>query len=354
MRCAIYARFSSDNQKESSIEDQVRNCEQRAAREGWTVTHHYADRAISGTTAERPQYQQMLLDAKAKKFDVLLINDLSRLSRDTIETAQTCRRFVHWQIRLVTTDGIDSAQDGWEELAGIRGVINHQYNKALAKNIKRGMAGQAERCFWNGGRVYGYTLVEVLHDSKLNQFGKPLRIGSRLQIDPEQAKWVRWIFQQYANGRSPRNIVTELNVRGVPPPGAAYKRKNRHRPPTWNAAALHGELSRRSGMLNNELYCGRYNWNRSYRVTDPDDGTETNRWREQGDWISKEIPELRIVSEALWEQAHSKRVAVSQSVQAMNTARALKTGRDYQRAGSGRRRSISFQVCWSVVRAAAT
>jgi DNA invertase Pin-like site-specific DNA recombinase len=284
----------------------------------------------------------MLKDAKAKLFDCLLVNDLSRLSRDTIETAQVCRRLVYWRIRLVTTDGIDTAHDGWEELAGIRGVINHQYNKALAKNIKRGMVGQAEKCFWNGGRVYGYRLAEICHEMKLNQFGKPLRIGSRLEIDPDQAKWVKWIFEAYADGRSPRNIVTELNARGVPPPGAAYKRKNRHRPPTWNAAALHGELERGTGLLNNQLYRGLYRWNRSYRVTDPDEGTKTNHWREKQEWVTKEMPELRIISDDLWERAHGKRVAVSQSAQALNTARALKLGHDCRSAGTGRRPKYPF------------
>jgi hypothetical protein len=123
--------------------------------------------------------------------------------------------------------------------------------------------------------------------------------------------------------------VTELNAREVPPPGAAYKRQYR-RPPTWSAAALHGELQRGTGLLNNQLYRGLYRWNRSYRVTDPDDETQTNRWRDQREWIIKEMPELRIISDELWERAHKKRVAVSQSAQALNAAkgcRGVGTGR---------------------------
>src|SRR5215472_12331948 len=106
IRCAIYARFSSDRQKESSIDDQVRNCEHRAAREGWTVTHRYADRAISGSTAERPGYQQMLADAKAKQFEVLLVDDLSRLNRDLEDQIRTRKRLNHWGVRIVSvSDG---------------------------------------------------------------------------------------------------------------------------------------------------------------------------------------------------------------------------------------------------------
>ncbi|MDE3218978.1 MAG: recombinase family protein [Nitrospirota bacterium] len=87
-RVALYARYSSKNQKESSITDRFRNCEQRAAREGWTIMARYEDKAITGTTAERPGYQQLLTDAKAKQFDIVLVDDFSRLSRDSMESEQ--------------------------------------------------------------------------------------------------------------------------------------------------------------------------------------------------------------------------------------------------------------------------
>src|SRR5260370_42193814 len=107
MNAAIYARFSSDRQKESSVEDQTRNCEQYAAREGWTVTHRYADRALSGTLTDRPDYQRMLTDAQAKAWDVLLVDDLSRLSRGEVEAMQLQRRFKFWRVRLIgVTDGV--------------------------------------------------------------------------------------------------------------------------------------------------------------------------------------------------------------------------------------------------------
>jgi hypothetical protein len=144
-----------------------------------------------------------------------------------------------------------------------------------------------------------YKLVPVLDPTREDRYGNQAKIGTRLEKDAHQAKWVKWIFEQYANGRSPWNIVTELNARGVPPPGAAYKR-DYHRPPTWSAAALHGELQRGTGILNISSTGASTGGNRSYRVTDPDDGTETNRWRESSEWVSKEIPELRIVRNQSW------------------------------------------------------
>jgi DNA invertase Pin-like site-specific DNA recombinase len=339
MRVALYARYSSEGQRETSITDQFRNCETYAARQqSWDVTHRYQDKAISGTKDAngRPGYKQMLADAKANMFDVVLVDDFSRLSRDTIEAERARRRFVHWGVRLIgVSDGIDTAQEGHELLSGVKSLVNQTFIKDIRGKIKRGMVGQAERCFWNGGRVYGYRLVPVLDSTKLDCYGNPAKIGTRLEKDHDQAKWIKWIFEQYVNGRSPWNIVTELNARGVPPPGAAYKR-DYHRPPTWSAAALHGELQRGTGLLNNQLYRGLYRWNRSYRVTDPDDNTETNRWRDQREWITREIKELRIIDEDLWERAHRKRVAVSQTAQALNASSGSRG------AGTGRRPKYLF------------
>jgi DNA invertase Pin-like site-specific DNA recombinase len=81
-RCAIYARYSSDNQRDASIDDQIRVCRARAEREGWQVVEVYADYAISGATAARPRFQQLLLEARLGHFDVVMAEALDRLSRD--------------------------------------------------------------------------------------------------------------------------------------------------------------------------------------------------------------------------------------------------------------------------------
>ena len=102
----------------------------------------------------------------------------------------------------------------------------------------------------------------MLHPTKTDPYGNPERIGTKLAIEPEQAKWVEWIFKRYAEGMSPLKILTELNILQVPAPGAAYRRQYK-RKPTWSAAAPHGYLTRGTGLLNNLLYAGRYVWNRS-------------------------------------------------------------------------------------------
>jgi len=84
MKAALYGRYSSEGQREASIEDQFRNCERRAEHEGWTITARYHDKGISGSRDEkgRPGYCAMLSAAKGRQFDVLLVDDLSRLTRD--------------------------------------------------------------------------------------------------------------------------------------------------------------------------------------------------------------------------------------------------------------------------------
>jgi site-specific DNA recombinase len=122
MRVAVYARYSSENQREASIEDQTRNCEKCATQEGWSVTHRYQDKAISGSTNARPGYQQLLADAEGKCFDIVLVDDFSRLSRDQVESEQVRRRMVHWGCRLIgVTDGIDTASKGHKLQAGMKG-----------------------------------------------------------------------------------------------------------------------------------------------------------------------------------------------------------------------------------------
>jgi site-specific DNA recombinase len=341
MRVALYARYSSEHQKESSITDQFRNCETRAAREGWTITARYEDKAISGTTSERPGYQQLLADAKAKQFDIVLVDDFSRLSRDAQEAEQTRKRFIYWGVRLIgVSDGIDTATKGHKMMAGFKGIMNEQFIDDMRDKIARGMQGQAMKGFHCGGRIYGYNLVPELHPTKTDPYGQPERIGTKLAINPDQAKWVRWIFERYAEGQSPLKIVSELNRQQIPAPGAAYQRHYR-RTPTWSAAALHGDLTKGTGLLNNPLYVGRYVWNRSRREKDPDTNRRSHVVRDQSEWIETPAPHLRIIDEDLWGRVKARRAEVSLGVAALRASlhcRARSTG-----AGP----KYLFSGCWS-------
>ena len=101
-RAAIYARYSSDNQRDASIEDQLRLCREHAQREGWQVVESYTDHAVSGASLLRPGVQALLSDAQSGRFDVVLAESLDRLSRDQEDIAGVYKRMHFTDVRMVT------------------------------------------------------------------------------------------------------------------------------------------------------------------------------------------------------------------------------------------------------------
>ena len=141
MRVIIYARYSSDKQRETSLEDQIRNCERYAKKQEWSIVERLRDQALSGAKHDRPQYQRLIELAKAKAFDILLIDDLSRLSRDQIEIEKLRRTFEYLGIRLIgVSDGIDTATKGHRLQTGVRGLIDEMYLEDLRAKTHRGLS----------------------------------------------------------------------------------------------------------------------------------------------------------------------------------------------------------------------
>lgn len=286
MRAAIYARYSSDKQAESSIADQFAICQSRAQREGWQVAFSHSDNAISGSTAvaSRPGGAALLADALAGRFDVLLLEGLDRLSRDQVEQESIVRRLEHRDIRIVgVSDGYDSQHAGRKVMRGVRGLINELYLDDLRSKTQRGLHGQIDRGYIAGGKCFGYRIVR--EDG-----------GSRYEVDEAQAHWVRWIFEQTATGRTFRSIVYELNERAVPSPRGS----------TWTLSAIYGSPQKGAGLLNNALYVGRYIWNRSQWLKDPDTGRRQRVDRPRSEWREVDAPELRIVPDELWHRVRER------------------------------------------------
>lgn len=279
MTAAIYTRYSSDRQRDTSLADQEAVCRRRADAEGWTIAQVYADAAISGSRTDRPQYQQMLADAQAGAWSVLLVEDLSRLSRDEVEGVQAVRRLEHRGVRVVgVSDGYDSDKPGRTAQRGVRALLSALYLEDLAARTHRGLEGQARRGYWTGGRAYGYRIERTEGE------------GSRLHIDETEAAIVRRIFELYADGRSPRRIVADLNADGILGPRSG----------TWSYTTLYGHPKKGTGILRNPIYEGRVRWNHSVWSKDPDTGRRTRRERPESEWVWMERPELRIVAADLW------------------------------------------------------
>jgi site-specific DNA recombinase len=289
LRAAIYARFSTDMQRDASIEDQIRSCRDYAARQGLTVLEIYSDRAVSGASLMRSGLQKLMRDARSRKFDIVISEALDRLSRNQADIAQIYQSLTFADVMIETvSEGAIS-----EMHIGLKGTMNALFLKDLAQKTHRGLKGRALSGKSAGGLTYGYRVVNRLDDK-----GEPVR-GER-KIHKTEAEIVRRVFRDYAKGISPRKIATELNLDGIPGPQGGR----------WGSSTINGNRERGTGLLNNALYIGRQIWNRQRYVKDPETGKRVSRLNPESDWVITEVPELRIIDEALWEKVRARQGAL--------------------------------------------
>ena len=282
MKAVIYARYSTDLQRDASIEDQARICRERAKAEGWTVTRTYSDAAISGGSLKtRPGMQDLLRDAGLGQFDVVLSEALDRLSRDQEDIAAIYKRLKFAGITLMTL----SEGEVNELHIGLKGTMNALFLKDLADKTRRGLRGRVEAGYSGGGKSYGYRIHHrLLADGSV-------ATGER-EIEPAEAAVVRRIFSEYVGGRTARRIAAGLNAEGIPSPRGG----------AWNASTINGSRQRRNGILNNELYIGRLVWNRQRFVKDPETGKRLSRPNPKSEWIVSDVPELSIIDDDTWQK----------------------------------------------------
>ncbi|AML51940.1 recombinase family protein [Falsihalocynthiibacter arcticus] len=294
LRAAIYARYSSDMQNAASIEDQIRLCRIHAEREGWEIVGSYEDRAISGASILRPGIQKLLRDAEEQGFDIVVSEALDRLSRNQADIAQL------YQTLSFTGVGIETLSEGTvnEMHIGLKGTMNALFLKDLAAKTWRGLDGRVEKGKSAGGKSFGYDVVRSLReDGELNR--------GDLAINQDEAAVILRIFEAYRDGQSPGRIADLLNREGVIGP----------RTPNWNKSTIHGNPKRGTGILNNMLYVGERHWNRQAYKTDPRNGKRQSRPKEVSELRIVQVPDLRIVSQDLWEavKARQKSQALKQS-----------------------------------------
>jgi len=285
MRAVIYARYSSDRQSEASIEDQVRLCRERIEREGWVLVHAYADPALSGASALRPQYQALLEQSRKGAFDIVVAEALDRLSRDQEDVAALYKHLSFSGIRILTL-----AEGEISELhVGLKGTMNALFLKDLAQKTRRGLEGRVRKGFSGGGKAFGYDIAR-----ETDAAGEPLR-GKRC-INEAEAEAVRRIFKEFAAGHSPRAIARSLNKGAVPGPDGK----------PWQDTTIRGHATRRTGILRNDLYAGKLVWNKQQYRKDPHTGRRLARPNPSSEWIIEDVPDLRIVDDALWQAVQSR------------------------------------------------
>jgi site-specific DNA recombinase len=233
----------------------------------------------------------LLAAAGRKEFDILLVDDLSRLSRDSIEAERTIRKLEFQGVRIIAvSDGYDSTSKARKIQRGFKNLMNETFLDDLRERVHRGHEGQARKGYWNGGRPFGYKLKPITNPKQRDAYDNPLQIGTKLQIDAKQAAVIREIFDKYIAGESHRAIAADLNARGVPSAGTTWARK-KHRSCGWVQSAIRI-------IVMNRLYCGEVKWNQTQFVRDPSTERIVRRKRPRSQWVVRQDESLRIISDA--------------------------------------------------------
>lgn len=227
MNAVIYARYSSHSQTEQSIEGQLRDCHEYARRYDINVVGEYIDRATSGMTDERPDFQRMIADAAKKQFERVIVWKLDRFARNRYDSALYKHRLKQYGIRVISA--MENVGEGDESilLEALLEASAEYYSLDLKKKIKRGQRENIAKGKYCGGPIpYGYKLID-----------------GKLRVDDKTAPTVRFLFEQYASGVPMKEIIDELTRRGV--------RGSRGGALTYNTF---------SRVLTNTTYIGQYKY----------------------------------------------------------------------------------------------
>jgi len=297
MRAAIYARYSSENQSDKSIDDQVRVCKKYAEANDMIIKdeHIYVDEAISGSVINRPGLQAIEKAAENKEIDIVIVDDLSRLSRSNHQMLTLVLRFNYYQVKIASvSDGIVTDDDNAKLGIHVRGLINELYLDDLKKKTMRGLEGQKLRGFSAGEAVYGYKTHPV-GELKLNKKGQPKYDGMVHRIAPEEADIVRRIYRKFTDGKSISKIVANLNSDKI------HTKKGYSG--GWNTSTV-------SRILKNERYIGQWTWRQSKNVRDPMTGKIKKVMRSKKEQMSIYREDLVIINKETWEKAQQRWVSL--------------------------------------------
>ena len=297
MRCAIYTRYSSDLQRKTSSEDQIRNCRAFAEQMGWEVLDEFirSDEELTGRTlVGRDGLIDLirLAHQRHKPFDCILIDDTSRLGRYLPDVIRESDRLLLREVFIYfVSDRLDTRDENSRIVLIIKAFGDERHSKDLGKKVHRGQEGCVRKGYTAGGSCYGYK-SKYLTDPSVKERGQDRVIGVEQEKVPEQAAITVRIFEMRAAGFSFSKIAKILNAEGVPAPVRKYKGRIQD---YWVPSSI-------KGMTKNELYRGVRLWNRTQKVLNNSEGTKIKRTKPQAEWIRIEVPDLRIITEELWQQ----------------------------------------------------
>ena len=274
-RAATYSRFSTELQNAKSIEDQnavtARYCQQN----GYEVVRQYSDAAQSGASIMgRQGLLDLLADAKDGLFDVIVVEEIDRISRDMEDMAGIYKRMQFLGIEII---GIHEGTASTVTV-GLRSIVSQLFREDNARKVRRGMEGLVKSGLSAGGQAYGFR-------------ADPMNKGKLIQV-PEEIEIVQRIFREFVEGKSPRHIATDLQAENIPPPRGA----------AWAPSAIYGWAARGTGILRNQLYVGKIVWNKNKMVKDPDTGNRVSRANPPDEWRYHDAPEYRVIDQELFDR----------------------------------------------------
>lgn len=200
MNVVIYARYSSDNQREESIEGQLRECEAFAKKNDMDIVATYIDRALSAKTDNRPDFQRMIKESAGHKFEVVIVWKLDRFARNRYDSAHYKSVLRKNGVKVVSaTETISAGAEGILLESMLEGMAEY-YSAELSEKVVRGLTENALKCKYNGGTLpIGYTIDDKQY----------------FQIDPIAAPIVLDAFKHYAEGSTMQAITDEMNQKGI-------------------------------------------------------------------------------------------------------------------------------------------
>lgn len=243
MNVVVYARYSSHNQNEQSIEGQLEYCRNYAKQHNYNIIYEYIDRAQSGTNDDRPQFLQMIEESNKKTFEGVLVYQLDRFARNRYDSAIYKRQLKKNGVRVFSArENINEDASGVLMESVLEGMAEY-FSVELGQKVKRGMKINADNCYYNGGTVpLGFKLIEV--DSNITDATGKIVKKKKFAIDEDTAPVVRKIFDMYINGSLMADIIRYLNEKNI-------------------KTSVGGEFNKNSirNILLNKRYIGIYTYN---------------------------------------------------------------------------------------------
>lgn len=298
LKVAIYCRLSEeDRNKQTETDDSCSIQNQKtmlvgyALEQGWEIYCIYSDDDYAGADRRRPEFNCLLKDAEAKKFDIVLCKTQSRFTREL----ELVEKYIHglfpiWGIRFISiVDNADTANRGNKKSRQINGLVNEWYLEDMSDNIRSVLQNRRENGFHIGSfALYGYKK-------------DPIQKG-HLIIDEEAAAIVREVFILFSQGYGKTAIARMLNDRGIPNPteykrlkGLRYKQPKTKNSTLWKYFAI-------SDMLTNEMYIGNMVQGKYGSISYK---TKQNKPRPKDKWYIVENTHAPIIDRELWDRVQN-------------------------------------------------